>query len=73
MQGEPLLNVFVQLASSENQYPTPPLPVAAYYLQQVKRAAQDVMFREGTAKPQAVLHDVAERVRVRLKEVLSEK
>jgi len=72
LRDEPLLNVFVELASSENQHPTPPLPVAAFYLQQVKRAAQDVMFREGAAKPQAVLHDAAERVRSRLKEVLDE-
>ncbi|QDS97738.1 extracellular solute-binding protein [Adhaeretor mobilis] len=72
LRDEPLLNVFVELASSENQHPTPPLPVAAYYLQQVKRAAQNVMFREGTATPEAVLHGAAERVRLRLEEVLHE-
>lgn len=72
LQQQPLLKVFVELAGSENQRPTPPLPAAAYYVQQVNRAAQDVMYTDGTVGPQALLRAVSERVTRRLKEVLGE-
>ena len=72
LDEQPLLKVFVELASSENQRPTPPLPVAAYYVQQVNRAAQDVMYTDSAAEPQTLLRTVSERVTRRLKEVLDE-
>lgn len=67
---QPLLRVFVRLAGSEHQIPTPSLPVAAYYYQQVNQAAQRVMYRG--ADPADELSAAAERVRRRLREVTDE-
>ena len=53
LSARPLFRVFVELASSANQAPTPALPVASAYYREVVAAAQDVMYRG--ADPEARL------------------
>ncbi len=65
---QPLLQTFVGLAESENQIPTPSLPVASMYYQEVVSAAEDAMYQG--ADPRARLQLAADRIRARLKEVL---
>jgi len=64
---QPMLQTFVDLAASENQQPTPPLPVASFYQREVIAAAQDVMYRG--ADPAQRLSLAAERVRRQLQAV----
>ena len=68
LRETPLLEVFVDLAESENQQPVPPLPVGSYYYQEVVLAAQDVLYRG--ADPGESLTAAADRVRRRLRGVL---
>lgn len=60
---QPLFRVFVELASSPNQHPTPAMPGAAYYYREVIAAAEDVMYRG--ANPEERLALCARRVRER--------
>lgn len=57
----PLFRTFVELAESENQQPTPPLPIASFYSRELDAAAQDVMYRD--ADPAERLQLATERVR----------
>lgn len=68
MQAEPMLRTFVRLAGSPHQRPTPALPVASYYYQQVNDAASRVMYRGDD--PRQALEEVDRRVEARLREVL---
>ena len=70
LEQRPLMKVFVDLAASEHQVPTPPVPVAALYYDEVVAAAQDVLYRD--ADPRARLTTAANRVRSRLAEVLED-
>ena len=63
----PLFRPFVELASSENQFPRPPLPVASFYDREVTAAAQDVMYRGAAAGER--LRQAADRVRQQLQAV----
>ncbi|MEM6656178.1 MAG: extracellular solute-binding protein, partial [Planctomycetota bacterium] len=64
----PRFRTFVELAASENQHPTPPLPVAPLYVREVNAAVQDVLYRG--AEPAARLKQAADRVRQRLRETM---
>ena len=68
LRQQPLLRTFIDLARSEHQYPTPAIPAAAYYQQQVHQAAGRVMYRG--ADPAVELREAARRVRTRLAEVI---
>lgn len=61
----PLFRPFVELAASENQIPTPPLPIASFYYREINNAVQDVMYRGEDAE--ARLKMAADRVREQLK------
>lgn len=67
---QPLFQEFVSLASSENQLPTPALPVSSTYYREVVAAAQDVMYRG--AEPESRLREAAERTRQRLQDTTVE-
>lgn len=67
---QPMFREFVSLASSENQLPTPALPVSSTYYREVVAAAQDVMYRG--AEPEKRLREAAERTRQRLRETVVE-
>lgn len=68
VHAEPMLATFVRLAGSPHQMPTPALPVASYYYQQVNDAASRVMYRG--EEPRQALETVDRRVEARLREVL---
>ena len=68
LQREPRLRTFIDLAASENQLPTPALPVASFYYREVIAAAEDVMYRGDN--PQVRLSRCADRVRSRLRTVM---
>ncbi|MEQ8848402.1 extracellular solute-binding protein [Botrimarina sp.] len=70
LKQRPLFATFVELAASDNQLPTPPLPVASTYYREVTAAAQDAMYRG--AEPRARLEQAAERTRARLRAALAE-
>ncbi len=57
----PLFSEFVKLAASPNQFPTPVIPAAPFYLREVNSAVQDVMYRG--ADPKKRLEQAATRVR----------
>lgn len=61
----PQFQTFLDLAASENQIPTPSIPAASQYYQEVIDAAQDVMYRN--ADPKERLSIAAKRIRQRLK------
>lgn len=65
LRRQQLFQTFVDLASSENQQPTPPLPVASFYGRQLDSATQDVMYRG--ADPEQRLKQAANQVRRQLK------
>jgi hypothetical protein len=58
--------VFVDLAGSPNQFPTPVVPGAAYFYGEVVRAAEDAMYRG--AAPREALTKANERIRARLEQ-----
>lgn len=57
LDREPLMRKFVELATSENQQPTPAIPLAPAYQRAVNAAAEDVLYRG--ANPQSRLERVA--------------
>jgi len=67
LTNQPHLKTFVQLARSEQQTPVPSLPISAYYVQQINRAAEEVLYRG--ADPARSLQQACARARTRLKEV----
>lgn len=67
LNAHPAFRTFVDLAASPNQAPTPSVPGAAYFYDEILRAAEDAMYR-GTP-PRAALESAARRIRVRLKEL----
>ena len=69
LEKKPLFRLFVELASSEHQHPTPALPVASFYYRELISAAEDVMYRD--ADPKQRLERCAERVRRQLAALLS--
>jgi ABC-type glycerol-3-phosphate transport system substrate-binding protein len=70
LNDEPLLRTFVDLAASENQFPTPSLPVASFYNREVIAAAEDVMYRG--AEPRERLQRAVQRVRRQLAATLAD-
>lgn len=62
LNENPLFAEFVRLAASPNQYPTPVIPAAPYYLREVNSAVQDVMYRG--AEPEKRLQKATNRVRL---------
>ncbi|MEO1498091.1 MAG: extracellular solute-binding protein [Planctomycetota bacterium] len=61
LQEEPLLRVFVRLAASKAQRPTPVMPGGGVYYREVVAAAQDVVYRG--ADVEARLNEAQRRVR----------
>ncbi len=70
LQAHPMFAQFVELAQSAHQVPWPQIPVAQYYDEQIREAAQGAMY-EG-ANPREVLEEATRRVQARLEEVLRE-
>lgn len=70
LSERPRFEVFVRLASSPHQLPTPALPVSSGYYREVVAAAQDVLYRG--ADPEQRLLQADERTRQRLEAVLAE-
>ena len=68
IRRQPLLGAFVKLADSPYQMPTPALPVASFYYQEVVRAAQEVLYRG--SDPATALRQAADHVRRQIREVL---
>jgi len=66
----PLFRTFTRLADSPNQRPTPAIPAATYYQQQVESAAQAVMYRG--ADPREELSEATRRVQLQLDRLRSE-
>jgi len=69
LKRTPLMATFVELAGSDNQLPTPALPVAPFFYREVVGAAQDVMYRG--AEPESRLHQAADRVRKQLQRTMA--
>ncbi len=65
--AQPLFKTFVALAASPNQVPTPAIPGAQYFQDEISRAAEDVL--AGRQSAQAALADATRRVRARLQEL----
>jgi multiple sugar transport system substrate-binding protein len=67
LRRHPLFRTFVDLAASPHQVPTPPIPGAQYFQDEISRAAEDAM--AGRLTPRAALEDATRRVRARLAEL----
>ncbi len=65
-----LFRTFVDLAASPNQVPTPAIPGAQYFQDEISRAAEDAM--AGRLPPRAALKDATRRVRARLNALAEE-
>lgn len=64
LELHPNFRVFVELAESPNQFPTPPVPAQAYYFERVNHAAEEAL---SLAKsPQQALDEAARDVQSRL-------
>lgn len=64
LDREPMMRVFVELAGSENQQPTPAIRLGAAYQRAVIGAAEEVLYRG--ADPQAQLEQVVRQIGGRL-------
>jgi multiple sugar transport system substrate-binding protein len=64
LDRHPPFRVFVDLAGSPNQFPTPVAPGAAYFYSEVVRAAEDAMYRG--IPPREALTKASDNIRARL-------
>jgi multiple sugar transport system substrate-binding protein len=64
LDEQPMFRTFVELASSPNQVPIPPVPVAAFYQSEVIRAAEQALYLG--RDPQTVLQNASAAVRQQL-------
>jgi multiple sugar transport system substrate-binding protein len=60
----PLFRVFVDLASSPDQVPTPAVPAAQFFQDEIIRAAEDAMYK--LVPPREALTQAARRIQARL-------
>jgi multiple sugar transport system substrate-binding protein len=70
LRAYPLFRTFVDLAASPNEVPTPAIPGAQYFQDEISRAAEDAL--AGRLPPRAALEDATRRVRARLNELNEE-
>ena len=68
LQQHPNFRLFVELASSPHQVPTPPIPVQAYFYERINRAAEEALSL--TKTPQQALDDATRDIQTRLVAVL---
>lgn len=64
LERHPNFRLFVELAESPNQRPTPPIPVQAYFFERVNLAVEEALSL--TKSPQAALDDATADVQARL-------
>jgi multiple sugar transport system substrate-binding protein len=64
VRAHPLFATFVALAASPNQVPTPGIPGAQFFQDEVIRAAEDAMYKLVPAR--AALENASRRVQARL-------
>jgi multiple sugar transport system substrate-binding protein len=60
----PMFRTFVELAASPNQLPTPAVPGAQYFQDEVIRAAEDALYR--SVSPQQALREATRRIQSHL-------
>ncbi len=68
----PRFALFVELASSPNQVPTPAVPGAGYFYEEVVRAAEESLYRDDAAPPQELLDRANQRIARHLEGLLRE-
>jgi multiple sugar transport system substrate-binding protein len=64
LERYPLFRTFVELASSPDQVPTPGVPGAQFFQDEVIRAAEDAMYK--LVPPRAALENATRRIQARL-------
>ncbi|WP_166827903.1 extracellular solute-binding protein [Thalassoroseus pseudoceratinae] len=71
LDQHPRFRLFVELAESEYQVPTPAIPVQAYYYERVNQAADEALTLQKT--PAQALQDAARDVQLQLDKVQNER
>ncbi len=69
LETHPRFRLFVELAESENQIPTPAIPVQAYYYERVNQAADEALTLQ--KEPREALQEAARDVQAQLDKVSS--
>lgn len=64
LEAHPKFRVFVELADSPNQHPTPAVPVQPYFYERINLAVEEAMVLRKT--PQAALDDATRDIQARL-------
>lgn len=72
LQAHPRFALFVDLASSPHQVPTPAVPGAAFFYDEVVRAAEESLYRDDAPPPRELLDQANARIARHLEELLRE-
>jgi multiple sugar transport system substrate-binding protein len=67
LERNPMFRLFVELSASPNELPTPAIPGAQFFQDEISRAAEDAL--AGRLPARAAIQNATQRVRARLTEV----